>query len=258
MNKGGNPALLGAIDGIDELSAARLGIAPTPALPTPLVADAHTLHDTRLARDRAVAGLMNVLNEIPLLPTPAVNDMGDNKTVDWWDDFTEETERRLHNGNGHGPSLAIEMRRLPTPKATNNENAPGPDPAYHGGLGWQMKQRAVSEQSWGPYAAAVARWEALTRPVPAPTIWNEEKARADLSPYFVEWMMGVPEGWVTDPEIWDDYRDARGRLGSAQYVRKAQLHALGNGVCPPQAAAALRGLLGLEVEPWRDGLRVVA
>jgi DNA (cytosine-5)-methyltransferase 1 len=43
---------------------------------------------------------------------------------------------------------------------------------------------------WGPYAAAVSRWAALTRPAPPPT----DNGR--LSPQFVEWMMGFPEGWV--------------------------------------------------------------
>ena len=47
-----------------------------------------------------------------LLPTPAVNDMGAGKTVEQWDNWTT-TMRDLHgNGNGHGPSLAIEASRL--------------------------------------------------------------------------------------------------------------------------------------------------
>jgi DNA (cytosine-5)-methyltransferase 1 len=50
-----------------------------------------------------------------------------------------------------------------------------------------------------------------------------------LSPAFVEWMQGLPNGWVTDvPGL----------------SRNAQLKALGNGVVPQQAAMALRLLLG--------------
>lgn len=55
-----------------------------------------------------------------------------------------------------------------------------------------------------------------------------------LSPRFVEWMMGLPAGWVTDPAIW------RGVPGNH---RNLQLRALGNGVCPRQAAAAIRWAL---------------
>ena len=50
-----------------------------------------------------------------------------------------------------------------------------------------------------------------------------------LSPRFVEWMMGLPDGWVTDvPDL----------------SRNDMLKALGNGVVPQQAAHALRIILG--------------
>ena len=53
---------------------------------------------------------------------------------------------------------------------------------------------------------------------------------AHLSPRFVEWMMGLEDGWVTDPAIW---RHVDGNH------RNLQLRALGNGVVPPQAAMAV-------------------
>jgi DNA (cytosine-5)-methyltransferase 1 len=49
---------------------------------------------------------------------------------------------------------------------------------------------------------------------------------------FVEWLMGLPEGWVTEvPGL----------------TRTQQSVALGNGVVPQQAAAALRLLIEEEV-----------
>ncbi|WP_245687641.1 hypothetical protein [Streptacidiphilus griseoplanus] len=72
---------------------------------------------------------------------------------------------------------------------------------------------------WGPYAQAIARWEALTRPAPHPT-----DARGRLAPAFVEWIMGLPDGWVT---------------AVPGLPRGQQLTALGNGVVPQQAARAL-------------------
>ena len=73
---------------------------------------------------------------------------------------------------------------------------------------------------WGPYAAAVARWEPVVgRPAPDPT---DDKRR--LNPRFVEWMMGLPDGHVTD----------------AVEGRSHQLKILGNGVVPQQAAYAIR------------------
>ncbi|MFD9007601.1 DNA cytosine methyltransferase [Streptomyces sp. NPDC059552] len=77
-------------------------------------------------------------------------------------------------------------------------------------------------ERWGPYAAAVARWEALTRPAPAPT-----DPAGRLSPLFVEWMQGLESGWVTS---------------TPALSRPAQFSALGNGVVPQQAATALAGL----------------
>jgi hypothetical protein len=50
-----------------------------------------------------------------LLPTPAVNDMGDGKTVEWWDEWTAKAKAKHGNGNGHGNSLAIEVQRVTQP-----------------------------------------------------------------------------------------------------------------------------------------------
>lgn len=73
---------------------------------------------------------------------------------------------------------------------------------------------------WGDYELAVRRWEyVLRRPAPAPLDGRR------LSPRFVEWMMGFPDGWVTDPS-----------LGLS---RTAQLRCLGNAVVPQQARLAL-------------------
>lgn len=52
-----------------------------------------------------------------LLPTPVVNDMGEGKTVEQWEQWTQDMQERHGNGNGHGRSLAIEVQTLPTPTA---------------------------------------------------------------------------------------------------------------------------------------------
>jgi len=79
---------------------------------------------------------------------------------------------------------------------------------------------------YGPYTAAIRRWEhILGRCAPTPTVPNGPGHH--LNPRFVEWMMGLDEGWVTDTGI----------------PRRAQLKALGNGVVPQQAVLAYRTLL---------------
>ena len=60
---------------------------------------------------------------------------------------------------------------------------------------------------------------------PAPAILNE-RGGPKVAPAFVEWLMGLPNGWVTDPD-----------LGLTQVQ---QLTALGNGALPQQAVCAMR------------------
>jgi DNA (cytosine-5)-methyltransferase 1 len=85
-------------------------------------------------------------------------------------------------------------------------------------------------ERFGQYAPAIARWEAvLGRPAPTPTEPTGKGGAHRLSPRFVEWLMGLPDGWVTD----------------AGLTRNEQLKALGNGVVPQQGSAALRYLLAV-------------
>jgi len=81
---------------------------------------------------------------------------------------------------------------------------------------------------WGPFEPGVRRWESvLGRPAPNPTELSSKGNRV-LSPAFVEFMMGLPAGWVT---------------GVPGITRNDQLKVLGNGVVPQQAAHAIARLL---------------
>lgn len=86
----------------------------------------------------------------------------------------------------------------------------------------------TADLDWGPYAPAIRRWENLLgRRAPASTELGP-RGNVRTAPRFSEWMMGLPAGWVTDaPGLsWAD-----------------QLKALGNGVVPHQAHAALVDML---------------
>ncbi len=126
-------------------------------------------------------------------------------------DARPETRRR----NPHAPN-ADSFRR----ERVRDSWGWGCGPAYHhrGPVEW-----------WGRYAAAINRWEVVTRRyAPPPT--ND---RGRLSPWFVEWMMGLPEGHVT---------------GVPGVSPGAMLRCLGNGVVPQQAATAIRHLGGMDME----------
>lgn len=100
-------------------------------------------------------------------------------------------------GNGHGKSLSIEAQRL--------------------------------EGTFGQYAPAIARWEAvLGREAPAPVEPTGRDGANRLSARFTEFMMGWPDGWVTDvPDV----------------TRNEALSICGDGVVPQQAETAVRHLL---------------
>jgi len=109
---------------------------------------------------------------------------------------------------------------------------------------WRVLQSEGRDSAdWGDYGPAIARWEHIIgRPAPAPT----EPGRTGnprLAPRFVEWMMGLPDGHVTDPAI--------------GISRNDQLKALGNGVVPQQAALALDVLLQGTPYDMRQGLTTV-
>nr|DAP56531.1 MAG TPA: Cytosine specific methyltransferase [Caudoviricetes sp.] len=81
---------------------------------------------------------------------------------------------------------------------------------------------------WGDAAPAILTWAMLTGHTPPPIVGDREDYRAETTTEFVEWLMGLPPGWVT---------------GVPGLTRNHQLKALGNGVVPAQAAAALQDLL---------------
>jgi DNA (cytosine-5)-methyltransferase 1 len=171
---------------------------------------------------------------VTLLPTPAVNDMGAAYTPDEWDAWCEAQKAKHGNGNGRGKSLHVEAARLlPTPNASDWD---GGRTRSREALERGDRQENLTDvprlmdMRWGQYDAAIQRWEHLTRPAPAPTETGP-KGNPRLSARFSEWMMGLPAGWVTDvPGI----------------TRNEALKALGNGVVPAQAAAALRWMLAQE------------
>jgi DNA (cytosine-5)-methyltransferase 1 len=186
--------------------------------------------------------------------------MGAGKTVDQWDEWTAKTKEKHQNGNGHGPSLNIEMLRLlptttahdwkgpnngdsgsastksistvidnllPTVTTQDAKNNGGPSQFDRNTL--PLNTQVLESTSWGKFEPAIRRWEqVLGRPAPAPTKPDGKEGAHRLSSKFTEWMMGVPDGWITDCGL----------------TRNEELKACGNGVVPQQAELALRLLLG--------------
>jgi DNA (cytosine-5)-methyltransferase 1 len=142
-----------------------------------------------------------------------------------------------YSSDGHQSTLPGEvrlLRLLPTPKAHDGEfgtpRTTGRPIEKSTHLGTIASLEKTSH--WGKYEPAIRRWEQIVGPAPAPTEPNKN-GNPRLAAAFSQWLMGWPDGWVTDPDI--------------GISRNDQLRIVGNGVVPQQAAAAIRYLLVLEV-----------
>ena len=159
-----------------------------------------------------------------LLPTPQVADVtGGHRT---------RSGARSNELLLPGVADVVAGGLLPTPRAIDGRpkgNGPRPD-TLTGFWHYDGRERVteIAVVDWGKYARAVLRWQQVTGVmVPHPLVPGKNKPV--LSPVFVEWMMGLDEGWVT---------------AVPGLSRNAQLKILGNGVVPQQAVLALNVLFG--------------
>jgi hypothetical protein len=130
----------------------------------------------------------SVVNEMPVFPTPIVRDYKDGQA------------EVLRNGKVQTDTVGRAI----------------------------MNSGEVSENRWGKFESAVRLWEQeIEREAPSPTKPDGKEGAHRLSSKFTEWMMGLPEGWITDVGL----------------TRNEELKLAGNGVVPQQAELALRLLL---------------
>lgn len=167
------------------------------------------------------------------LPTPTVSDQYTANLSS-----TQQSEGSLHS-----VTLAQIVTGRPDlmPTPTTRDHKDGTQPHERGGqVQTDTIARAVFnsgevlKSSWGKFEPAIRRWEqTLGRPAPAPTQADGKDGAHRLSSRFTEWMMGLPDGWITDCGL----------------SRNDELKACGNGVVPQQAELALRILLeGVEIK----------
>ena len=201
-----------------------------------------------------------------LLPTPSVAHLRnhDEPVENYLQRRQDFTEGRTKGMPGASLGVAVRMEMLPTVTTQDAKNNAGKSQferntlplnaevtllgtprvsAANSSTPKQVEADApkspIEDQvlitNWGKFEPAIRRWEELTRSAPAPTKPDGKDGNHRLSAEFTEWMMGLPEGWVT--------------AGDIGLKRNDQLKACGNGVVPQQAELALRILLdGLTFE----------
>lgn len=160
-----------------------------------------------------------------------------------WPTPTATERSGLNPNTGKGEGLSKVVKEWPTPRAAN----PGSRPNGQGGKILEEEVQIAE----GFRERGRLLW-------PTPTIQvrdTEQPANAVLSPDWVEWLMGVPEGWVRldpiDPSAystwfedmsagrwWLTERDIP-RVVVGMKKRIDRLKALGNGIVPAALARFL-------------------
>jgi len=170
-----------------------------------------------------------------LLPTPALGHIRN------YDEPVEDylaRRKKMEDGEYKGMpgvslGVALRMELFPTPIVRDYKDGSAPQ-TRDGKVSTDTVARAVfnsgevTEMSWGKFQPAIRRWEeVIHRSAPQPTKPDGKENSHRLSSQFTEWMMGLPDGWITDVGL----------------SRVDELKACGNGVVPQQAELALRILL---------------
>ena len=167
-------------------------------------------------------------DQLPKLPTPTTRDYKDGSA-------NHEREGKVQTdtvARAIFSSGEVKLFNTPTTmdaKATNN-----PEVAQK--FLDQGRQTCLTYDvatKWGKFEPAIRRWEYISqRPAPEPTKPDGKNGNHRLSSKFTEWMMGLPDGWITNHDL----------------KRNDELKLAGNGVVPQQAELALRLLLDLPEE----------
>lgn len=176
--------------------------------------------------------LPGAVGQLVLFPTPSTHDATGHRKP-------EQKARHRPFSNLNDTAVNDLGALLPTPEAKSSTAGPDFARATRPGSGGDDLVTTVCKATrgqldWGKYQPAIDRWESLTREAPYPVEPNT-KGQPRLSARFAEWMMGWPEGWVTDLINPEPRRKVEGTVS-----RSAALKMVGNGVVPQQAAAALR------------------
>ena len=250
--------------GQQTLSGQFMDLFPTPNLPTPTVSDQYT---GNLASTQQKPGSMHsvtlaqVFHKPDLFPTPVAADwkngrpgdgFGPNlpqataslmptpKALDGVKGNLKTSQERLDSGRQVDlPNVAIDLvaedkvKLFPTLRASDSyerRNEKTMDRIAKDGGDMTMTTLARTTTDWGKFEPAIRRWESvLGRPAPEPTKPDGKDGNHRLSSKFTEWMMGLPDGWITGHNL----------------KRNDELKLAGNGVVPQQAELALRLLLDL-------------
>ena len=169
---------------------------------------------------RGSSGDLMLPSAVAMLPTPTAHDAKSTSPA--------QAARK-------SPGLDAIEHLLPTPRTVRGGSGtetiallPTPTTSPMTGNGHARNLGGETRLArFGKYAPAIARWEQIVGPAPAPTKPGRT-GKPRLNPKFASWLMGLPPGWITD---------------TPGLTNNQALHAAGNGCVPQQVAEALRRCL---------------
>jgi len=213
-----------------------ISVSESSLLRTPAASEAERGHQPE-DKARARGGQVTLSGQFMHLPTP--NTM---------DHLPPRDESKIDRSKGGFANVreTVVREMLPTLRASDSyerRNKKTMQKIADEGGDMTMPTLARTQTNWGKFEPAIKRWEAvLGRPAPEPTKPDGKENAHRLSSRFTEWMMGVPEGWITDVGL----------------SRNDELKACGNGVVPQQAELAVKILLeGVSFDSERGGGQTV-
>ena len=207
--------------------------AATDLFPTPVASEGVKATAAQGSEEKKLTGqvwLTNIAHDLATengLPTPQRQLLGTPRAT-----AANSSSKQVELG---APKSRIEdqVKLFPTLRASDSyerRNQKTMDRIARDGGDMTMTTLARTETNWGKFEPAIRRWEAIIgRPAPEPTKPDGKERNHRLSSKFTEWMMGLPDGWITDIGL----------------KRNDELKACGNGVVPQQAELAL-SLLGIK------------
>jgi len=211
-------------------------------LPTPTASDIYTGNFSSKQHSEGSlhsVSLAQIVNRPDLLPTPNTMEHREIKTPEQIAELKAKSPGGYRNLR---ETVVNEMPMLPTPKAldgikgnlkTSQERLDSGHQVDLPNVAIDINNSPAMNRDWGKFESAVRLWEQkIKREAPSPTKPDGKEGAHRLSSKFTEWMMGLPEGWITDVGL----------------TRNEELKLAGNGVVPQQAELALRLLLNSDEE----------
>jgi hypothetical protein len=219
-------------------------VAPNqlPKLPTPTVSDQYT---GNLASTQQKPGSMHsvtlaqVFHKTDLFPTPMASE-GTKAPSQQTSEVKGKTGQVWLSNVAKDLQPVDQVKLFPTLRASDSyerRNQKTMNRIANEGGDMTMTTLARTTTDWGKFEPAIRRWETtIGRPAPEPTKPDGKDNNHRLSSKFTEWMMGLPDGWITGHDL----------------KRNDELKLAGNGVVPQQAELALRLLLELPERKEND------